>query len=119
VARSLTKPPTEAEVAAEWHDRVQRTARHEQPQHARDLEWAGVVERQQELARTVPTSSVAWQICKGYWLGATPLDPTTLQPIGEPLLDPVSTVDYWTQHCDAAVGVRLGPVRGGTMALLG
>jgi hypothetical protein len=77
------------------------------------------VERQQDLARTAPASSVAWQITRGYRLGAIPLDPTTLQPAGEAITDAVATIDYWAEHRDHAVGIRLGAQRGGTMALVG
>ena len=102
-----TKPPTEAEVAAEYFDRVQRTGRHEQDQRARDVEWARVLERRDALVQSGATT--AWQITKALKLGAVPLDPVTWEPAADAITDPLVTLDYWAEHRDHAVGVKLVP----------
>jgi hypothetical protein len=65
--------------------------------------------------------AVAWQLTRGLKLPAVPLDPTTLEPAGEAITDPMATLDYWGQPSNFAhaVGIRLGAHRGGAVALVG
>lgn len=116
---SITRPPTLAEVQADYYDREQRMNPSEREVRRRDLEHAAVVERQQALAERAPAVSTAWQLTQTLNLPAIPLDSRSLKPVAEAITGPLATLEHWQAHPTHAVGIRLGAHRGGEVGLVG
>jgi hypothetical protein len=47
-----------------------------------------------------------------------PLHPTTLEPVADPISDPLEVLRYWTANPAHACGIRLGVHRGGLLGLV-
>jgi hypothetical protein len=107
---SLNAPPSLAEVQAEVSARELLIRPTEREQRRRDYQHAAVIEPQQALQQIAPGVGVAWQYTRGAKLPVIPLDPVSLQPVGEAITDPMATLEHWSQPANwaHAVGVRLG-----------